>query len=886
MHGRVLIVDDDPSMLRLVSKYLTDSGYEVLSAGNGDEALRIILSEGPPIVITDWMMPEMDGLQLCRAIRSSEGIGFVYVIMLTANADKARLVEAFRAGVDDFLPKPFDREELLARLTAGTRIFRLEESLAKQNHALHKANAEMAVLNQKLERLATTDVLTGLANRREAMIRLEQHWETAERYNQALACIMVDIDHFKQFNDTYGHDIGDVVLRQIAKTLDSCTRAGETTCRLGGEEFLILCPNATSEMAAVGAERLRQAIESNRIRHDGLELTATVSMGVAERNEPTNTPDDLLKHADDALYAAKRSGRNRVCIAGKGQPVPASNPPSKTLNANRTQGVQAEGTAEPPITVLVVDDDADNRALCRKFLQQAGYEVSEAADGVDALARITDGMLPDVIVMDVMMPNMDGLECTRRLKADPATRDIPVIIASVLTQEDDIIAGLEAGADEYVTKPIRRREFVLRVGNMACFYRGKLSLLRSNEARGEQARVMSLLSEFSQSLVAAQSLDAVLEKTVSTAATLTCSRRISIMLPDGENRYLTIAKAIGIDEPIATSVHVPVGGAIAGRVFQSAEPVTINTPDEAQHQRSQYDSRFFTSIPLVSKALSSSGRVVGVLNITERQDCRPFEPAELEYVDLICNIAATAIDDGMARRERDEARDSIVVALATLAEYRDIDTGKHLDRVTKFAGILGVELLGVEQFRNQIDEQLLRDFERAMPLHDVGKVAIPDHILLKPGKLTPGERAQMRKHAEIGAEIIRSIIKRASGVRFLRMAEEIAWGHHEWYDGSGYPRALRGEDIPLCARIAAVVDVYDALTTRRVYKETIPHEEAVAIIRDGAGSQFDPTVVEVFLRRESEFARVAADLSDGHHTDQASELVLAYQPSLVTQGSG
>jgi putative two-component system response regulator len=277
---------------------------------------------------------------------------------------------------------------------------------------------------------------------------------------------------------------------------------------------------------------------------------------------------------------------------------------------------------------------------------------------------------------------------------------------------------------------------------------------------------------------------------------------------------------------------------------------------------------------------------VGVLNITERQDGRPFEPDELEYVGLICNIAGSVIDDIMTRRARNEARDSIVVALAKLAESRDTDTGRHLDRVTKFAGILAGELQTADRCHNQIDEQFLEDLERAMPLHDVGKVAIPDHILLKPGKLTPEEMAQMRRHAELGAETLRSVINRAPSVGFLRMAEEIAWGHHEWYDGSGYPRALRGEDIPLSARIAAVVDVYDALTTRRVYKEPIPHEEAVAIIRDGAGSQFDPAVVEVFLRRESEVARVAADLSDVHHTDQASELVLACRPSLVTQGSG
>jgi len=315
MARRVLIVDDDPMMLKLLEKHLTSGGYEVVSAADGAEALHVVLSEGPSIVITDWMMPEMGGLELCRAIRSAEGIGFVYVIVLTAHADKSRLVEAFEAGADDFLSKPPNRSELLARLNAGVRILELEADLTKERLAVHKANAELTILNSKLERMATTDALTGLANRREAMTQLAHHWSIAERHNRPLSCIMLDIDRFKSFNDTYGHDVGDVVLRETAEAFRRSARAGEPVCRLGGEEFLVLCPDTTAPVAAAGAQRLRQAVESNLVRCNGLELTVTVSAGVAERSEACNTPDDLLKHADDALYQAKRAGRNRVCTA-------------------------------------------------------------------------------------------------------------------------------------------------------------------------------------------------------------------------------------------------------------------------------------------------------------------------------------------------------------------------------------------------------------------------------------------------------------------------------------------------------------------------------------------------------------------------------------------
>jgi len=527
--------------------------------------------------------------------------------------------------------------------------------------------------------------------------------------------------------------------------------------------------------------------------------------------------------------------------------------------------------------VLIVADDAAARALCRRILQREGYEVSEACDALEALAQIGRS-LPDVIIIDVMMRNLDGLECTRRLRADPATREIPIIMVSARTEAEDIEAGLEAGVDEYIVKPFRHKELALRVRSVARLYRSKRELIRSNEFRGEQARALEILLELSRSIVGAGSLDTIVERIVMAAAELTVSRRVSIMLPDREGNHLTVARAIGMDEEAAAAVRVPVGGAIAGQVFLSGESVVVNTPDEQMPQPNQYDSAFFASVPLISGALSAADRVVGVLNVTERYGGRPFDESELEYVDLLCNMAGSAVDEFMTHQARDEARDSIVAALATLAEYRDVDTGRHLERVIGYATILAEELRKVESFRVEIDDQFLQDLLRAMPLHDIGKVAIPDHILLKPGKLTPAETAIMRQHAEKGAETLRSVMKRAPGARFLKMAEQIAGSHHEWCDGSGYPGGLKGEDIPLAARIAALADVYDALTTKRPYKGAMLHEKAVQIIREACGSQFDAAVVEAFVRREAEFARLAAELAD----DPASSAGAGPLPMMAT----
>jgi two-component system, cell cycle response regulator len=316
MDRRVLVVDDDPDMLKLLSIFLTRADYEVLTTTSGEAALGVLHREGPPIVVSDWSMPGMSGLELCLAIRSSEAMGFVYIIMVTAHTDKGRVVEALEAGANDFLTKPFHHQELLARLNAGMRIITLEADLKREQRELHKVNAEMAILNSKLELAATIDDLTGLANRREAMNQLRLLWASSLRQGQPLSCVMMDIDHFKHCNDTHGHEAGDTVLRQTSKLFNRCARAGELVSRIGGEEFLVLCPNATGATAAQAAERFRAVVESNVIHLGQDMLRITISAGVAERSDEMTTVEALLKSADQALYIAKHAGRNRVVLYG------------------------------------------------------------------------------------------------------------------------------------------------------------------------------------------------------------------------------------------------------------------------------------------------------------------------------------------------------------------------------------------------------------------------------------------------------------------------------------------------------------------------------------------------------------------------------------------
>ena len=512
--------------------------------------------------------------------------------------------------------------------------------------------------------------------------------------------------------------------------------------------------------------------------------------------------------------------------------------------------------------VLVVDDDPSQRRLFRALLERRGYRVVEAVDGRDGI-QLARAASPSVILMDRMMPNMDGLEAMRILRGDLATRDLPIIMVSALSDQADIDAGLEAGADDYLTKPVTPRDLETRVRSMARLGTVCNELRRSYDILGEQTRALSLLLDLGSCLTHCDEFELLIETVVQFAARLTFCRRIALLLPDAEDQVLRVAASVGFPEQTLHAVAIPNGQGLLGRVLHTGEKAIFNTPLPGDDRAQLIDFDLTRGEPMVACPMRGSERPVGVLLVVDRLNERCFTPQELEYLDLICNNAASAIEAYTTRRAREDARDSIVVALAQLAEHRDNDTGKHLDRMTGYCLCLARTLQSNPLYAATITPEFIRDMERAAPLHDIGKVAIPDHILLKPGKLTLEEMAIMRTHAVVGTETIRSVMARTPGSTFLKMAEEIAHGHHEWYNGMGYPRGLAGEAIPLSARIAALADVYDALISRRVYKTAMSHEAARQLILDGRGEQFDPDVVDAFLKCDADFKELATRLSDG-----------------------
>ncbi|MCC9599640.1 response regulator [Stieleria sp. JC731] len=227
-----------------------------------------------------------------------------------------------------------------------------------------------------------------------------------------------------------------------------------------------------------------------------------------------------------------------------------------------------------------------------------------------------------------------------------------------------------------------------------------------------------------------------------------------------------------------------------------------------------------------------------------------------------------------------ETREALIFALAKLAESRDTDTGLHLERVQRYARFLTQELIADPEFVDIIDEEFIQLVYQTSPLHDIGKVGIPDSVLLHPGKLTPEQFEVMQSHTIIGAECLEGAIAKSPNAKFLHMAHDIARSHHEKFDGSGYPDGLVGDQIPLAARIVAIADVYDALRSRRVYKEAFSHEKAMQIICGDSGSHFDPRLVEAFERIAQQFAAIASRFAE---PDEASEPVdIAEKPDEVT----
>jgi diguanylate cyclase (GGDEF)-like protein len=298
---RVLVAEDDSVTRQLLNTSLRRWQYEVTLAADGTHALEVLLGERPPrLAVLDWVMPGIDGVDICRELRKQDTSSYIYTLLVTSKSSREDLLTGLEAGADDYLIKPFDLMELQARLWSGQRIISLQDQLIAARDALREQ--------------ATHDALTEVWNRAAILDILQRELNRSKREGSPLSVFMADIDHFKRINDTWGHQTGDTVLREVTRRMRAVIRSYDSLGRYGGEEFLVVAPGCTQTSALKLAEKLRGVIGESPIPTGESSLPVTLSLGVACIKEDSAS-ETLVKRADEALYAAKRAGRNKYELA-------------------------------------------------------------------------------------------------------------------------------------------------------------------------------------------------------------------------------------------------------------------------------------------------------------------------------------------------------------------------------------------------------------------------------------------------------------------------------------------------------------------------------------------------------------------------------------------
>jgi response regulator RpfG family c-di-GMP phosphodiesterase len=516
--------------------------------------------------------------------------------------------------------------------------------------------------------------------------------------------------------------------------------------------------------------------------------------------------------------------------------------------------------------VLVADSAPTTHRFLRTFLATEPVELIEVHDGATAM-RTLEGRRVDLALVALKLPDMSGFDVCKGVKENPCTATVPVIILADVVSRVEKVRGLQVGAADFITKPIDPSELQARVG----------SALRSRQMQREleqQNSMLYQLHELSLKLNAMETVEDTMRATLICALSLTYSGRGCILAPVGGTDELRIAHMEGVHNSEASGFVMHVGEPISGQVFAENGLRMVNDSEEASRENAA-DLAVLGGPPLISLSIPSETRSLGVLNVAGKLMDAGYSEQDVRILRCVTTTAGVAIESQRRRLRLDRTRDAALLGLAGLAEWRDPETGGHLERLRGYARLLAEGLRETPKYASTIHQGYLDALFRAVPMHDIGKVGIPDNILLKPGKLTDDEFVIMKKHAEVGAKVLRSMAEKTGHDSFLDMAYDIALHHHEKYDGTGYPTGLAGEAIPLAARITAVADVYDALVTDRVYRKAWSHERAVAYILENTASHFDPDVVNVFTQRANAFLQLKTDLESASRLEaQAEEIAV------------
>jgi response regulator RpfG family c-di-GMP phosphodiesterase len=471
--------------------------------------------------------------------------------------------------------------------------------------------------------------------------------------------------------------------------------------------------------------------------------------------------------------------------------------------------------------VLIVDDDSSVREICEQILRRRGFLVISAKNSGEALQHARSTHL-DLLLIDISIPKMNGVELIEQIREIHA--EIAAVVMTGYGTLDNVIRSFKLGAQGFVVKPFSNEDLLMTVEEALEKYRLSKENMR--------LRLLMPLFELNRNLVHEVDLENLFNTIVRVTLRETRSDVVALMLVDEETGKLK-SRAWAVSSPniLRNKGLETFESRVAGRVVGSKEPLVLVDEFDAMVPMKESEGAEAVS-SAVSMPLLNNNSVIGVLNLSKLRDKPPYNQSDLELISVLCGQAAIAVENVRFFEALQEAHFDSVKALTQAIEAKDRYTAGHCDRLVDYAVAIGKRLGLTEQERQYL--------KFAATLHDIGKIAVNEAILNKQGKLTETEYREMMTHPARGASIIRD-------VKFLKPVVPMIYHHQERWDGLGYPKGLKGEDIPLGARIVAVLDTFDAMTSNRPYRKALPVDAAIAELRQFSGSQFDPVVVDAFI---------------------------------------
>lgn len=470
--------------------------------------------------------------------------------------------------------------------------------------------------------------------------------------------------------------------------------------------------------------------------------------------------------------------------------------------------------------VLIIDDEEFILQLSKDILIKSHYNVKTASDGKEGINLLESDKF-DLILTDIKMPNINGLDVIRHVRV--TNKEIPIIVITGHGTLDIAIDSLRLGAQGFILKPFTPAELRNAVSEAL----EKTRLLSENI----RMRTLMPLFEVSKEIIGEVDPKRLLKLIVDIAVKETRADKVCLALIDDATGKLNVKEFYGLSPNFVRDFENIYSADIAGLIFKDKKPFLITPgvrlPHEFEKVREIEGVSSGVYVPLTIR-----GNIIGLLCISRTGTEHPFTPSEVELVSVLSGQAAAAIENARLYEKLEQSYLSVMVALSCVVEARDLYTDKHMKDIAEYSVEIANKL--------GLSDNDIENIRKAALLHDIGKISVPDHILMKPGKLSEEEMEVIKKHPANGAKIIEP-------VEPLKHATKIIKHHHECYNGTGYPEGLRGKDIPLGARIIAVADAFGAMTTNRPYRRALSIGDAVKELKKCAGKQFDPHLVEIFI---------------------------------------